>query len=307
MNVNSKIIDKINKLKKEKNAIILAHNYQVPEVQDIADFVGDSLELSKKAANTDSSVIVFCGVVFMAETAKILSPNKKVLIPKANAGCEMADMANAEKVIKEKNKIKGDVTVVCYVNTTAETKTVCDICCTSANAVDIVKSVPTDKVLFVPDKNLGHYVKTQVKEKEIHLFNGHCYVHDRITKEDIEKAKNNHPNAVVLVHPESSPEAVSMADYVVSTGGMVKVVKERQRGEFIIATEYGMIYRLQQECPKCKFYPVRENPLPTCYNMKKTKLEDVLSALENDQYEINLSEEIIEKAKLPIERMIYGW
>ncbi len=307
MNINGKIIDKINKLKKEKNAIILAHNYQVPEVQDIADFTGDSLELSKIAAENNASVIVFCGVKFMAETAKILSPDKKVLIPQIKAGCQMAEMADRESVLREKEKINEDVTVVCYVNTTAETKTACDICCTSANAVDIVKSVPTENVLFVPDKNLGKYVSKQVKEKKVFLYNGYCYVHDNISKEDAIKAKREHPDAILLVHPESPYDVIEEADFVVSTGGMVKKVRENKEGEFIIATEYGMIYRLQQECPKCKFYPVREEPLPVCYNMKKIKLQDILKSLEEDIYEIKLSPEIIKEAYLPIKRMVYGW
>ncbi len=292
---------KIKELKKEKNAVILAHNYQLPEIQDLSDILGDSLDLSKTANTVKEDIIVFCGVRFMAETAKILSPEKKVLLPVYDAGCPMADMVSADELKKFKAK-HPDYYIVSYVNTTAEVKAVSDICCTSANAEKIVKNIPADKILFVPDENLGAYVKSKVPEKEIKLWEGYCNVHVRINAGSIMKAKEIHPNAVLLVHPEAPKEVRNIADYLMSTNQMVKFAKESADKEFLIGTEKGMIYRLQKENPDKKFYSAGM-PI-VCPNMKKTRLNDVYNALKYEQYEIVLSEDIIKNAKAALENML---
>ncbi len=292
---------KIFELKDTKKAIILAHNYQLPEIQDISDILGDSLDLSRTASKVKEDIILFCGVRFMAETAKILSPEKKVLLPVEDAGCPMADMVTADALIEFKQE-NPDYYIVSYVNTTAEVKAVSDICCTSANAVKIVKNIPAKKILFTPDKNLGEYVKSQVPEKEIKLWNGFCNVHVNINKESIEKAKKKHPDAVLLVHPEAPADVRDIADYLMSTNQMVRFAKESDAEEFLIGTETGMIYRLQQENPDKKFYPAG-NPV-TCVNMKKTRLNDVYNALKYEQYEIQLSSDIIKQAKKSLELML---
>ena len=302
-NYQQDIIDKINKLRKEKNAIILAHNYTFGPVQDIADFVGDSLELSKKAAKVKEDVIVFCGVRFMAETAKILSPDKTVLLPVESAGCPMADMATAQAVRELKAKHPGSV-AVCYVNSTAEVKTEVDICCTSANAEKIVASIPEDKeVIFLPDANLGQNVANNLG-RELILWEGYCPIHMRISKEMIERRKAEFPNAAFIVHPECPPEVVALADEALSTGGMLKFAKETKCKEIIMGTELGIIYRLQKENPDKTFIPLSEQAV--CTDMKKVLLEDVLRSLENMETKIELSPETIEKAKAPILRMIEG-
>jgi len=299
--VNS-LVEKIKELKKKRNAVILVHNYQREEVQDIADFLGDSLGLSIEASKTDASVIVFCGVYFMAETAKILSPQKTVIIPSKDAGCPMADMITKEdlKRLKEKHP---NAKVLCYVNTPAEVKALSDYCCTSANAVKIVNGLLKDEkeIIFVPDKYLASYVSSQTKKNFI-IWNGYCPTHVKILAEDILKQKKLHPNAEVLVHPECTPEVIKLADKVLSTEGICKYAKTSKAKEFIIGTEVGIIYRLKKENPDKFFYPVSNNII--CPNMKKITLEKVLWALEELNFEVSLQEDIILKAKEAIKRML---
>jgi quinolinate synthase len=300
MNTNLEIINTISKLKKEKDAIILAHNYQINEVQDIADYVGDSLELSIRASEIKNKVIVFCGVRFMAETAKILNPSKTVLIPDKSAGCPMANMITAKDVIELRKAHPGAI-VVCYVNSTAEVKANVDICCTSANAVKIVNSLPADKeIIFIPDKYLGSYASSETKRNLI-LWHGYCPTHVLINTNTILQIKKEHPDAEVLVHPECTPEVINIADKVLSTGGMLKYVHESQSNEFIIGTEIGIIYRLQKQNPKKLFYPAQKNTI--CPNMKLINLEKIMWSLEDNIYEINLSDEIIKKARASLEKM----
>lgn len=298
---NKEIVERINKLKKEKNAVILVHNYQLGEVQDIGDYVGDSLGLSIQAKEAKVDVIVFCGVRFMAETAKILSPDKTVLLPVAEAGCPMADMATADQLRKFKKEHPG-VVAVAYVNSTAELKTEVDICCTSANAGKVVASIPEDKeIIFLPDKNLGANVARDLG-RELMLWPGFCPTHMRISKEMINERKKEFPDAVVMVHPECTPEIVEMADVSLSTGGMLKFAKETDAKQIIVGTELGIIHRLKIENPDKIFIPLSEQAI--CPNMKLIKLHDVLNALENMEHEIILEPQIIEKAKASIERMI---
>lgn len=295
------MIGRINLLRKERNAVILAHNYVLGEVQDIADFVGDSLELSIKAQNTDCNVIVFCGVKFMAETAKILSPGKTVLHPVPASGCPMADMADADKLRKLKALHPGAVTV-CYVNSTAEVKTEVDICCTSANAAKIVAAIPADKeVIFLPDKNLGANVSIALNRPMI-LWPGFCPTHMRITAEMILRKKNEFPDAFVIVHPECTPDVVALADKYLSTGGMLRFARETEHKKIIVGTEQGIIHRLQHENPDKMFIPVSEQAV--CPNMKMIELNDVLNSLEKMQYEIILDPDTIAKAAAPIIKMI---
>lgn len=295
------LIDEINKLKKEKNAVILAHCYEHAEIDEVADFVGDSLYLSRKAAKTDADIVVFCGVYFMAETAKILSPNKKVLLPNLSAGCAMADMINLEKIkdFKAKNP---NIPVVCYVNSTAEVKSECDICCTSANAVEIVKSLSTDKVLFVPDRNLGGYVQSKLSDIEVICYNGCCPIHNDLTVDDVLKQKKANPNAKVLVHPECVKAVTDLADYVGSTTGIMNYVKNSDEREFIIVTEIGVVERLERDYKNKKFIHISERAI--CQSMKYIQLEDVLAALKEEKFEINVSEKLIKEAYAPIEKMI---
>lgn len=295
------MIEKIKQLKKEKNAVILAHNYQVGDIQDIADFTGDSLELAKKVVGVEADIIVFCGVKFMAEMAHMLNPTKKVLLPRQDAGCPMADTITGEDVINMKKKYP-DYTFIAYVNTNSDVKAEIDICCTSANALTIVKNVPNDKIVFLPDRNLGSYIKKHVPEKEIILWDGCCIVHDRVQLEEVKKAKELHPNAELVVHPECRPEVVEFADQALSTGGMVRYVKESNKKEFLIGTEEGMIHRLQKENPEKKFYSAAGNFV--CANMKKTKIEDVYESLEKEQYIVTLPEEQREKGKKTLDEML---
>ncbi|QXM07066.1 quinolinate synthase NadA [Crassaminicella indica] len=295
------MIQEIQNLKKEKNAVILAHNYQIPEVQDIADIVGDSLKLSQEASKTDAEVIVFAGVHFMAESAKILSPDKRVLLPVYDAGCPMADMVDAKALRMFKDKYP-DIPIVCYVNSSAEVKAESDICCTSSNALKIVKSIKADKVLFVPDQNLGSYIKEQVPEKEIILWEGYCITHHRVSGTEVEAAKKNHPDALILVHPECNEEVVKLADFVGSTAQIIDFAKRTEHESFIIGTEMGVLHQLRKDNPDKKFYLI--SPALTCYNMKKTSLEDIYNALKHDQYEINVEEEISKRALVSLERML---
>lgn len=288
-------------LKKECGAVILAHNYCSDEVQDVADFVGDSLQLSIKARDVAAPVIVFCGVRFMAETAKILSPGSTVLHPVPDAGCPMAEMATAEAV-REFRAAHPDHILVAYVNSTAETKAEVDICVTSANAERIVASLPADRpVLFLPDRNLGVNVAKNLG-RAIDLWPGYCPIHDRITVESVQAAKAAHPNALFLCHPECRPEVVALADHALSTGGMLRFIANAPETEFIIGTESGILHRLSLDAAGKKLYPLA--PLPVCHDMKKISLEDVLQALRTRTPVIELSADVIEKARRPIERML---
>ena len=294
------IINKINDLKKKNNAIILAHNYQTPDIQDIADFVGDSLDLSLKATKTDTENIIFCGVDFMAEAAKILNPEKTVIHPDKNAECPMAEMVDAESLswlIKD----NPDAEVVAYINTTAEVKALVDICCTSANGVKIVKSTSSKKVIFVPDVNLGLYIQRFVPEKEMILWPGICSTHHNITKEEILTLKKEHPNAEVLVHPECRLEVIDIANKAFSTNGMVNYVKQSKAKEFIIGTEKDICYRLKKENPEKTFYPVLS---AVCPNMKKITLEKVLNSLKTLEPKTILPDDIMKKARLPLQKMM---
>ena len=299
--VKVELIKEINRLKQEKNAVILAHSYQNIEIDEVADFVGDSLELSRKAKNTNASTIVFCGVYFMAETAKLLSPEKTVLIPKREASCEMADMITAQKLKDFKAK-HPNIPVVCYINSTAEVKALSDVCCTSSNAVKVVQSVESKDVLFVPDRNLGAYVQTQISEKNIIPFDGCCPIHDQLTMQDVKLMKSEHPNAVVLAHPECKNEVLSLSDFVGSTKSIFEYVKTSKDNEFIIATETGVVERLQRDYSDKKFWLI--SPKAVCKNMKYITLEDVLNSLRNDTFEINLSQDTHKKAVSAIERML---
>jgi len=298
--VNTKILSEIEILKKEHNAIILAHNYQIPEVQDVADLLGDSLDLAKKAKKTDAENIIFCGVDFMAESAKILNPNKTVIIPDKNAHCPMAAMVKKEDLIKIKNK-NPDAKVVAYINTTADIKAISDICCTSSNGVKVVKSLSSKKIIFIPDQNLGAYVKRFLPEKEMIIWPGYCATHHNIHKEHINKLKQKHPEAEVLVHPECRPEIIDLADHAFSTNGMVNYAKKTDTKEFIIGTEKDICYRLKNENPDKQFYPIKS---AICQNMKKINLEKILNSLKNLEPKIELSDEIMKNAKKPLQKMM---
>lgn len=296
------IVTKIKELKAKRNAVILVHNYQLPEVQDIADFTGDSLGLSTEASKTKADVIVFCGVHFMAETAKILSPQKTVLIPDPSAGCPMADMITASQLRDLKAK-HPKAKVVCYVNTTAEVKAECDYCCTSANAVEMLENAfsAKDEIIFVPDKHLGFYAAVKAKRNVI-IWEGYCPSHARILPEHILVLKKEHPQAQVMSHPECSAAVLRISDAVLSTSGMSRYAKESSAKEFIVATEVGMIYPLKIENPGKVFIPATE--MAVCPNMKKATLDKVLHSLEAMVYEIKLSDDLIARAKKPIDNMI---
>lgn len=294
------IIARIKKLKAEMKAVILAHNYQIGEVQDVADFVGDSLELSQQAANLPEEVIVFCGVHFMAETAKMLSPEKTVLLPEINAGCPMADMITAEELIAWKATHPGKK-VVCYINTSAEVKAESDICCTSANALRIVESLSEEVVLFVPDKNLANYVASHSSTQVI-PWDGYCYVHNNMRLEHVAKKKKEYPQAEIWVHPECRPEVIEQADKVFSTGQMVKEASQTTVSQVIVGTEVGIIHRLQKINPQVEFIPLKETAV--CSNMKKIDLMSVLKALELKRYQIEIDPSIREKAVAAIQKMI---
>lgn len=297
------IIQRIQKLKKEQNAVILAHNYQIPEIQDLADFTGDSLELSIKASELNCKALVFCGVRFMAETAKILSPQKLVLLPVAEAGCPMAEMITPDELIAFKAQHPGAI-VVCYVNSTADVKAECDITVTSANAVQIVSGLPRDReIIFLPDRHLGAYVQ-KVTGRSMILWPGYCATHARITPDDIHRMRNQYPDAIVLAHPECPLDTIQEADHVLSTGGMCSFVRNSHNKRFIVATELGIIHRLKKENPQAEYYPV--SPQTVCPNMKLTRPDDVLSALERKEYAIEVPESIRVRAELPIRRMLAG-
>ena len=294
------ILGRIGELKRRRNAVILAHNYQLPEVQDAGDFVGDSLELSRKAAGLDADVIVFCGVHFMAETAAILAPGKTVLLPEVEAGCPMADMINGRELRAWKARHPG-LPVVCYVNTSAEVKAESDICCTSSNAVAVVNALGVDKVLFVPDKNLAAWVARETG-KTVIAWDGYCYVHHRFTPGDIASARALHPEAEVWVHPECPLDVIDLADKVLSTGKMVLEARTTTRREVIIGTEKGIIHRLAKENPAVRFFPARETAL--CAHMKMTTLAKVLRALETDAHRVAVPRDIADRARGAIQAML---
>ncbi len=290
----------IQNLKTKHNAIIFAHNYQPDDIQEIADFVGDSLELSQYAARTTHEVIVFCGVHFMAETAFILSPHKTVLLPDPHAGCLMADMINAQTLRSKKKELPG-IPVVCYVNSSAEVKAESDICCTSANAIKVVESLTEREIIFVPDKYLGQWVASQTGKK-LHLWPGFCPTHARILPKHILNLKNTYPDAVVIAHPECRPEVHEISDAVLSTGGMIRYAKDPKVHQMIVVTEAGIIHRLQQENPGKEFIPVF--PEAICPNMKRTTLEKVLWCLQDMKPAVTVPEEIRLRAKSAVERML---
>ncbi|MCP4197793.1 MAG: quinolinate synthase NadA [Proteobacteria bacterium] len=292
---------KIDALKKKRNAVLLAHNYQLPEVQDIADFSGDSLELSRKAAATDADVIVFCGVHFMAETAALLSPDKTVLLPDQKAGCPMADMIEAADVIELRLAHPGAV-VVCYVNSSAVVKAESDVCCTSANAVDIVNRIPGDRdIIFIPDQYLGKHA-AKITGREIISFKGHCPTHVRLLPEHVENARKQYPNAPVIVHPESRPDVCDLADDVLSTGGMVRFSLETAAKQVVVGTETGLLHRLRNENPGKEFIPLLKRAV--CPNMKRINLEKIVWSLEELQHKVEVTGAEAEKAKEAILAML---
>jgi quinolinate synthase len=298
---NEELVQKILKLKKERDAIILAHNYQIGEVQDIADYTGDSLGLSIEASKTTEKVILFCGVKFMAETAAIICPGKTVLMPDENAGCPMANMITVRQ-LREMKKKRPQAKVVCYVNTTAAIKAECDICCTSANAVKIVNSIPKDiPIIFVPDQSLGDYVSKQCG-REMILWDGYCPTHHRILAQDIINAKNEHPEAQVMVHPECTADVIELADQVLSTSGMRRYAKETTAKELIVGTEIGLLHSLRRDNPGKKFH--HASKLADCPNMKLNNLEKILWSLEDMVYEIRVPEDIRIRAWRAIDRML---
>jgi quinolinate synthase len=299
--MKEKLIEKIEKLKNKRKAVILAHNYQPAEIQELADFTGDSLGLSIEASKTEAEIIVFCGVHFMAETAAILSPDKTVLLPDKNAGCPMADMATAEELLEIKQKHTGAI-VVCYVNSSAEVKAISDYCCTSSNAVEVVESLPANKeIIFVPDRHLGQYVAEKTGRKLI-FWPGYCPSHIVITEEEVLDAKSRFPDAIVMAHPECSEPVKKQADELLSTGQMMKYVQESEANRFIVATESGMIYALKKVRPDAEFIPASEKAV--CPNMKKITIDKVIASLEDMKFIIKVDESVREKARTSLDRMV---
>jgi quinolinate synthase len=305
------LISEIKRMKEERNAVILAHNYQVPEVQDIADYIGDSLGLSHQAAKTDAEVIVFCGVHFMAETASIISPNKKVLIPDLDAGCSLADSITVEQ-LREWKAEHPDAVTVTYINTTAAIKAECDYCCTSSNAVDIVESIPEDKeILFLPDKFLGSYIE-MVTGRELNIWDGACHVHEKIGELNLNEKQKEYPDAEILIHPECGCSTSCMMKsamyfdckdgHIHSTSGMLNRASESEAKEFVVATETGILHRMRKENPGKKFYAAKENAV--CEYMKMITLEKLYDSLKYDQFEVKVPEQLAKQAHLPIERML---
>ena len=292
--------DKILRLKKERNAVILAHNYQRGDVQDIADFVGDSLELARQAAGTDADVIAFCGVHFMAETAAILSPDKTVLLPDAGAGCPMANMISAEQLVAKKQEMPG-VPVVTYINSSAAVKAESDYCCTSSNGVKVVESVPSNDIIFVPDQYLGAFIQSQTG-KNLTLWPGYCPTHMKILPEDIENLKKLHPGAKAVVHPECRPDVIAAADLATSTSGMLRFARQDDVTELIVGTEVDIIHRMRKENPGKTFYPASTKAV--CPNMKKITLEKLYWALENMAPVVTVPEDIAARAKAAVDRMV---
>lgn len=296
--IQKKLINRIRRLKKEKNAIILCHNYQRPEIYEVADFVGDSLELCRKAATVSAKIIVFSGVYFMAESAAVLNPGVKVLIPDRSAGCALSEMVTVEALRREKKKYP-DAAVVCYVNSSAEVKAESDVCCTSSNAVEIVSSLPNKEILFIPDKNLANYVGKQVKGKKIIPWDGYCPIHERLTAEYLLEAKKQRPNAKIIAHPECPKDVLKIADFVASTSGMLRVARESSAKEFICTTECGMVQRLSRALPDKKFYTV----CSVCFDMKKNTLELIEESLIKEQYEVKVPKHVAVGARRAFEKM----
>lgn len=295
------ITESIERLKKEKNAVILAHYYVDKEIQDIADYIGDSFYLSKVATKVDAERIVFCGVEFMGESAKVLNPQKRVFMPDATADCPMAHMATVEEIEKVKATYD-DVAVVCYINSTAELKTYADVCVTSSNAVNIVRKLPNKNIFFIPDRNLGSYVAEQVPEKNVILNSGCCPRHANMTEEMVLKAKASHPNAKFAVHPECVKEVLAHADYIGSTSGIIDYVVATDAEEFLIGTVDGVFVEIEKQAPEKKLYTIKEDQ--TCINMKKVTLEKVLDVLENDTNEVFVEKELADASMKPLERML---
>ncbi len=294
-------IQRIQELKKEKNAVIMAHYYVPDEVQDIADYVGDSYYLSEMATKVDAEIIVLCGVSFMGESAKILNTGKKVLLPAADADCPMAHMADTERIAEAREAYK-DVAVVCYVNSTAELKAVSDVCVTSSNALKIVKALPNQNIFFIPDQNLAHYIADQLPEKNFIFNDGFCHVHHNVRKDQILAAREAKPDALVLVHPECRPEVTALADYVGSTSGIINYATESDAREFIISTEMGVFHELRKRNPDKKFYTAGN--MQICPNMKKISLDKVITSLENEETEVKMDAELIRDAHVPMKRML---
>lgn len=297
---NTSIQERIAALKAEHNAVILAHNYQVEEVQDIADHTGDSFELSRLAAESTAEVIVFCGVHFMAESAAILAPGKTVLLPEKTAGCPLADMVSPEPLRRCRDRYPG-AAVVTYINSSAAVKAESDICVTSANAVEVVNSLPEDQVIFVPDGNLAHFVGLKTR-KEIIPWPGYCITHHRVYPDDIEKARRAHPDAVVIVHPECRPEVVALADEALGTGGMIRFIRKTEAKKIVVGTEMGMIHRLRRERPDLEYYLL--SPGLVCPNMKYTSLNSIISSLENMEHRVTVPPAVAEKAARALQRML---
>lgn len=296
------IQQEIIRLKKEKDICILAHCYQSPEILEVADFVGDSFALSVEASKVTNKTVIMCGVRFMAETVKILSPEKRVILSNADAGCPMAEMMDRKTIAQVKEQYP-DYTVVAYINTTSELKTICDVCVTSSSALKICKKIKNDKILFIPDCNLGDWIAKQLPEKNFKLLNGGCPTHARMSKKDVEKAKEMHPQALFLVHPECRPEVVELADYAGSTTGIMNFAKNSEAKEFIIGTENSIVQHLQLECPDKKFYPLSKDCI--CHNMKATTIVDVLNCCKGEfGEEIILDKEVYQGAKRCIDEMI---
>ena len=299
--MSAQLTEKIRKLKAERNAVILAHNYQTGDIQDLADFTGDSLELSRKASQTDADVIVFCGVRFMAETAAILAPEKIVLLPDKHAGCPLADMITAEQLRDLKRRHPAAL-VVCYVNSSAEVKAQSDYCCTSANAAEIVEGLPEDKeIIFVPDQHLGRFVGEKTGRNLI-LWPGYCVTHAAITQDDIKKAKTAFPDAVVMAHPECTEPVKEICDQILSTGQMLKFARQSEARRFIVATETGIIHSLKKQNPGKEFFAASERAV--CPNMKRITMEKVLWSLEDMQYQIKVPEPVRTRAKTALDRMV---
>jgi len=295
------IKEEIRRLCDERDALLLAHNYQRDEVQEIADITGDSLGLSMEAANTDKQVIVFCGVHFMAESAAILAPQKTVLLPRADSGCPMADMVTAEG-LRDLKRQHPDATVVTYVNSSAAVKAESDICCTSSNAVNVARSLKTKKLLLVPDRNLGRYIASHLPDKECICWEGYCPTHDRLKVADIEQARADHPDALFMAHPECAPEILELADHICSTSGMYEYARSSEARKFIVGTEMGILYRLRRENPDKEF--ILPSQALICPNMKLTNLEDILRALQTLEPRITVAEEVRVRAKMALDRML---
>lgn len=295
------LIEKINKLKKEKNAVILAHCYQNVEIDEVADYVGDSLYLSQMAAKTNADIIVFAGVYFMAQTAKILNPTRKVLLPRLESGCRMADMITLEQLREFKSKFP-KMPTVCYINSTAEVKSECDICCTSSNAVKIVDSLKADEILFLPDTYLGKWVEAKLGNVKVNTYPGFCPTHMQIRDKDVIAAREKYPNALVLAHPECHQSVTAIADYVGSTTGIMKFAKESDNKQFIIATEKGVVDRLKRDYSEKEFILIKDSVI--CPNMKWNTLTDIYNALDREEHEITVDEEMAQKALTCIDRML---